>query len=246
MKILAPLLLFFLVSCISVDKVESDSKPIDHDIYADLLNRYVDIEGNVDYDGLQKDSVKLNTYLKMLSGGHPSDKGWTREEQLAYWINAYNAFTLQLMVRHYPVKSIRDIKGMIPFVNSAWDYEFITIEGIKYDLNDIEHGILRDQFKEARIHFAINCASASCPILRNEPYTAENLESQLESAAVQFINDPDRNQIAENKIAVSKIFSWFSSDFGELIPYLNQYSEVQINENADIGFREYDWDINQR
>ena len=110
--------------------------------------------------------------MEELRKGHPNDKHWTETEQLAYWINAYNAFTVELILDHYPVASIRDIKEGVPFINSVWDIDFIKIEGKTYSLNDIEHRILRREFDEPRIHFAIVCASISCPKLRNEAFEA--------------------------------------------------------------------------
>jgi hypothetical protein len=138
----------------------------------------------------------------------PDKKEWSESAQLAYWINVYNAFTIKLIIDHYPVESIKDIgsKIQVPFINSPWDIKLIEIEGKKYDLNNVEHSILRKDFEEPRIHFAIVCASFSCPKLRREAFTAEKLEEQLQEQAVDFINDPAKNSISKNKAEVSKIF----------------------------------------
>lgn len=227
--------------------------PPDHIMWDSLLKKHVDEEGLVDYVGFQSDSIQLNTYLKMLSDSAPDPKKWTEKEQLAYWINAYNAFTIQIVIRHYPVESIKDISSglNIPFVSTTWDIKFIEIGGEQLDLNRIEHGIIRKEFEEPRIHFAVNCASISCPKLRQEAYTAKMLEEQLEAQAIEFINDPDRNLIKDSKNAeVSKLFTWFSGDFkkksSDIRSYLNRYSNTHLAEDADIQFMDYDWGINDQ
>ena len=170
---------FICTNCRTI-KRSTDSKPVTHEIWDGLLKKYVDKNGFVDYKGFRSDSAALNQYLAVLEKAHPNDKYWSRDEQMAYWINAYNAYTVQLIVRNYPVKSIKDIKNGIPFVNTVWDIKFIKIEGYKYDLNNIEHNILRPVFKDARVHAAVNCASYSCPALRAEAYTAKSLNAQLD------------------------------------------------------------------
>ena len=225
----------------------SESKPIQHDIWDGLLKKYVSDQGNVNYQGFLNDKDSFTQYLDLLSSHHPNERHWNREEKLAYWINAYNAFTIQLILDHYPVESIKDIKKGLPMINSVWDIRFITIEGEDYDLNNIEHGILRKDFQEPRIHFAVNCASGSCPPLRNEAFTAAKLEAQLESQALAFIGNPKYNRIQKDRIEISKIFSWFKGDFTNdtsLISYLNRYSTIQIDEKASISYLEYDWTLN--
>jgi len=228
--------------------VKSTSQPIEHTIWNDLLQVYVSEQGNVNYKGFIQDSVKLNQYLSLIERNHPTDSNWTKNEQLAYWINAYNAFTVKIIIKNYPVKSIKDIAGSIPFVNSTWDIRFINIEGNDYDLNDIEHNILRKDFNEPRIHFAINCASFSCPKLLNEAYVANKIEEQLSAVATDFINDPTRNKISSENADLSKLFKWFNGDFTKnktLIEFLNQYSKIKINTDANINYLDYDWTLNE-
>ncbi len=227
--------------------VRSTAHPITHEIWNGLLNKHVDKEGGVNYQAFLADSLELNRYTALLEKNHPTDKLWSREEQLAYWINAYNAFTIQLIIENYPLESIRDLGGKIPFVNSPWDIQFIAIEGMEYDLNHIEHNILRRDYEEPRIHFAINCASASCPRLLNEAYTAERLEDQLQMMAIDFINDSSKNMISEDAVEISKIFSWFKGDFtkgGSVVDYLNKYASIKINEKAIVSHHPYDWSLN--
>lgn len=236
-----------LGSC-RVSKKASDSNPVSHELWSELLRKNVSEEGWVDYESFLKDSQELNRYLDVLRRSHPNDKNWSRDEQLAYWINAYNAFTVKLIIDHYPVASIKDIKNGIPFVNTVWDIKFIKIEGHDYDLNNIEHGIIRQYFDEPRIHFAINCASISCPKLLNTAYLPSKLEEQLTDAAESFLADPLRNKVSEYK--VSSIFSWFRGDFkkksGSLLKFINQYASEPIPEDANLSFLDYNWQLNKQ
>lgn len=236
-----------LSSCFASDPVNSNSKPIAHDIWNLLLKQHVDEKGLVNYQGFIEDSTQLNEYLQSVKTHHPNDENWNKNEQLAYWINAYNAFTVQLIIRHYPVESIKDIAGNLTFINTAWDLKFITIEGETYDLNNIEHGIIRKQFNEPRIHFALVCAAYSCPPLRNEAYTAAKLNAQLANQAKRFINDPTKNKIESGAVQLSKLFSWYKGDFTQhtdLLSYLNQYSEITISNDAEIDYLDYNWSLN--
>ena len=226
----------------------SDSKPVSHAQWDALLMLYVDEVGSVDYAGFVNDSNRLNEYLDLLSSNHPNIAHWSPAESMAYWINAYNAFTVKLVADHYPIESIKDIKRGIPMVNSVWDIKFIEIEGQTYDLNKIEHGILRKDYAEPRIHFAINCASISCPVLRREAYTAEKLEGQLAEQTQLFLTDGSKNIIEPDRVVISKIFSWFKGDFtneGDLIDFLNRHQSIIIDEDADIDFMNYDWRLNE-
>ncbi len=238
----------FLTSC-SVKDYNSSSKPIDHIIWDSLLQKHVFDDGLVDYQGFISDSIPFNKYLTLLRNNHPNKKHWSREERLAYWINAYNAFTVKMIVDHYPTKSIKDIKNGIPFINTVWDIKFIKIEGVEYDLNNIEHGILRPKFKEPRVHFAINCASYSCPPLRNEAYTAEKIDAQLTDQAKIFLSDIRKNKITIGQIKISKIFSWFKNDFlvkeKSIQSFINQFTEVEISKNAKITYYDYNWTLNE-
>lgn len=250
-------ILFFIAllptfqSCFRVKDFKSDSKPVNHAMFDSLLRKYVNTEGYVNYVGFIKDSVNFNAYLDLLSKNHPNEKNWSRDERLAYWINAYNAFTIKLICNYYPVKSIKDIKSGIPFVSDTWTINFISIEGKKYNLNDIEHGIIRPKFNDPRIHFAVNCASIGCPPLLNEAYKADKLSTQLDNQAKAFINDGNRNKInSADKADLSKIFTWFSGDFKKSAPsvvaFINLYSNIKLKENAILNYQEYDWNLNKQ
>ena len=248
LALLSILLIWFTCSNCRAIQRDTQSRPVTHELWDDLLKKHVGADGFVSYKGFIRDSNELDRYLKVLESAHPNDKDWSRNEQMAYWINAYNAYTVQLIVRNYPLASIKDIKKGLAFVNSVWDIKFIHIQGFTYDLNNIEHNILRPVFKDARIHAAINCASYSCPKLLNEAFTANNLDAQLDMAMRGFVNDPLRNRIAVEKAEISEIFKWFKGDFergGSLRDFLNKYSKVKIMEKTDIGHIDYNWDLNE-
>lgn len=217
----------------------TDGKTLDHKQWNDLLQKHVSSKGNVDYKGFKKDGVALQSYLNLLAKNLP-EKSWSKNAVLAYWINAYNAFTVKLIVDNYPTKSIKKI-------DNPWDITFITLGTKKYSLGEIEHKILR-KMNEPRIHFAINCASYSCPNLANEAYTESALDKQLETATKSFINDKTKNTITENKIEISSIFDWFSGDFkknGALIDFINKYATTKIDKKAKISYKEYNWNLNE-
>ena len=239
----------FIAGCHSTASTpvgEKDAKPITHQEWDVLLKKYVNEDGWVDYQGFQNDSLSLITYLDKLSLNPPA-KAWPDESKLAYWINAYNAFTVKIIIDNYPLKSITELHT-VPLVATVWHEEFFQIGGQPASLDQIEHAILRKEFNEPRIHFAINCASVSCPVLRNEAYEADKLEEQLTEQARLFLNSPIRNQIEADKVEISRIFQWFKGDFtreGTLIEFLNQYSPIEINKNAKVSYLSYDWNLNE-
>lgn len=214
-----------------------------HEQWDALLKKYVSPDGNVDYKGMKADEPRLKSYLDQLAKNVP-DASWSTNQEMAYWINAYNAFTIALILQHYPVKSIRDINNSKP-----WDEPFITLGEKKYSLNNIEHDVLRKKFRDPRIHAAINCASKSCPRMLNAAFTAETLEAQLTAMMKSFVNDASRNHLSPDKIEVSEIFNWYKGDFtgnGTLIDFLNTYSSVRIAANAQISYLNYDWSLNEQ
>ena len=248
--ILTTLLILFCLNSCSVKYYESVSSPIEHGMWTTLLQKHVDAMGNVDYRGFIRDSVALNEYLDLLSSHHPNRKNWSEQERLAYWINAYNAFTVKLITDHYPIKSIKDIKRGIIFINTVWDIKFINIEGQEYTLNNIEHGIIRKRFKEPRMHCAINCASISCPALLNEAFEANQLEQQLTEVTRAFLADESRNKITENVVQLSKIFSWFSGDFKTggykgVLDFVNKHTDTNVSTDAKKSYLDYNWALNE-
>lgn len=220
----------------------------DHTAWTELLSKYVEDNGMVNYQGFIDDKTQLEAYLEVLSNNAPGDT-WTDNEKLAYWINAYNAFTVKLIVDNYPLESIKDLNPTlsVPTVNTIWSKEWFQIGGEDFSLDRIEHKILRKEFEEPRIHFAVNCASISCPVLRPEAYTAKEVGRQLDEQARIFLNDPSRNTITEKRIEVSKIFSWFGGDFKKgqsLVEFIDRYTKVDIDRKAKVRFMKYDWNLN--
>ena len=223
------------------DKMEKEKlvEVFNHSSWNDLLTANVTKEGNVNYEGFRKRKTELRAYIASLGENTPKDS-WTQEDQLAYWMNAYNAMTVDLILRNLPLESIKDI-------DKPWDQRLWKLDGKWYNLNQIEHQILR-KMDDPRIHFGINCASFSCPPLLNEAFTSSSVDAQLEQLAKQFVNDTKRNTITASKIKVSKIFNWFAKDFkqdGNLIDFLNKYSEIPINDNAKKSYRDYNWSLNK-
>lgn len=233
---------------VHLDKIKSDNPvPLDHSEWSTLLTKHVNSEGKVNYKGFLEDRLLLEEYLDLLSDNPPTTSS-LRNEKLAYWINAYNAFTIKLIIDNYPLKSIKDISSGLPMINSPWDIKFFKIGTVDFDLNTIEHEILRKKFDDPRIHFAINCASYSCPKLRNEAYNSNRLEQQLSEQAIDFIMDSNKNQISQTVLQLSSIFNWFESDFtknGSLIEYLSQF-DSRIDKKKKVTFLKYDWTLNEK
>lgn len=228
--------------------VPSTLDNLDHQAWTLLLSQHVKSDGLVDYEGFKQDESQLDNYLTYLSNNAPNP-AWQDAEQLAYWINAYNAFTVKLILDHFPIASIKGIGGDVPMINSPWDIKFFKLGEVDFDLNTIEHGILRKQFDEPRIHFAINCASISCPVLRNEAYTTEQLEEQLQDQTLIFLLDASKNNLDASPIELSPIFSWFENDFtkgGNLIQYINQFLATPLLAKSQIKYNDYDWGLNQK
>ena len=223
-----------------IDKATEKKVMPDEAAWDELLSKYVSADGKVNYQGLKGEEGKLDSYLEQLAS-NPVSEEWSRAEQMAYWINAYNAYTIKLILDNYPLKSIMDLDGGKP-----WDRKWINLDGKTLSLNDIEHVIIRPKFKDPRIHFAVNCAAKSCPPIPNQAFTAENLDKLLDERTKSFINNENYNEISDGQVKVSSIFDWYGEDFGNLTAYLNKYSNTKISEDAEVGFLEYDWALNQK
>ena len=214
-------------------------------IFDSLLRKNVDSTGKVDYQSFKKDELLLDEYLSYLKNNTPS-KNWSANKEKAYWINTYNAYTIKLILKYYPLKSIKDIKidGKI-----AWKIPLVKVGNKHYTLDGIEHKILRKKFEDPRIHVGINCAAKSCPKLWNHAFTERNIDSALDNLMLEFINAGQRNKISKNKLELSRIFDWFFNDFtknGTLINYLNKYASIKVSEKASIKYLTYDWILNNK
>ena len=240
-----------------------------HQNWHTLLQKHVHWINNgtasqVDYAGFQKDKVTLDAYLKSLSNVSRSEfDGWNRQQQLAFLINAYNAFTIDLILTDYPdLKSIKDLGS---FLRSPWKKEFFTLFGEPRHLDYIEHDLIRADgvYNEPRIHVAVVCASIGCPALRNEAYTDKKLNAQLEDSMRRFFSDRSRNRYnpSTGKLEVSKIFSWYGDDFNKghagfdsLQSVFARYAELLANDpsnrrrirdgQVDWLYLNYDWGLN--
>ena len=233
----------------------SAAADIDHALYTDLLQRYTveshDVAGTrVDYRGLAADP-RWRTLTEQLEATRPEQLR-ARPETLAFWINAYNVLAIDLVIRHYPVESIRDIGS---FFRPVWKRAAGTISGRVLSLAEIEHQILRP-LGEPRIHVAIVCASTSCPSLAREPFEAERLEEQLDRAMRRFLASPDKGMRidrAAGRIQLSAIFDWFEEDFepaGGVLAYLKPYlsrndRQWLARSNPRISYLDYDWKLNE-
>jgi hypothetical protein len=210
-------------------------------IFNDLLQEHVTKDGFVDYTSFNKE--KLDSYLFYLEQTSP-EVTWSENKQKAFWINAYNAYTIKKILENDPLTSIVDIKEN---GKTAWKIPFVKVGGKTYTLDYIEHEILRKNLFDPRIHVGVNCASNSCPKLENVAFTKDNIEVTLENLMKTFINDSTKNKITENKIQISSIFDWFEEDFiknGTVVEYLNTYSKTTINKKLAINYLKYDWSLN--
>lgn len=229
---------------------------IDHAAWSRLLQTYLhDSDSGVNLfayaEVTQADRQVLEGYLKRLTATPIST--YNRDQQLAYWINLYNALTVDLVLEHYPIESITDIDispGWFSF--GPWDKKLVTVEGELLSLNDIEHRILRPGWRDPRIHYAVNCASIGCPNLRSSAFTAKDTDAMLTRGAREYVNHPRGVAIVDGELVVSSIYEWFKEDFGGtdrgVIEHLKQYAAPELarslNEHDRIGDDRYDWSLN--
>ena len=229
----------FLTLSLIINFWAVNAQPLDYSLWTEILQEYVSDNGAVNYKYLKNNKSAFESYLKLLSTSAPKED-CSIDVKKAYWINVYNAFTIQLIIKNYPLESIKDLKR-------PWDQSFIEIDGEKITLSTIEHEILRPM-GDPRIHFAIVCASQSCPKLLKHAYEPNTLEDQLKYATTVFINDPLKNNINKSSVKISKIFKWFKTDFPKreaFIAFLNSYSNIKILAQADVDYLNYNWGLNE-
>jgi len=186
---------------------------IDHMVWDQLLLLNVSDSGKVNYKGFIRDKFLFDKYFTSLSSNYPSDSS-EDTEKLAYWVNLYNAIVMKMIIDHYPVNSVSDIKN-------PWKKKAITIN---------------------------NCAATSSPKLWNRAYTKRNITRALEEKTIEYINDPTKNRITNDKVSLSKVFEWYEKDFekGDIKSYINKYAKTKINKKAKIAYLEYDWSLNEK
>ncbi len=238
-----------------------------HPQWATLLKQNVVLiqDGNateVKYASFKRERAALKSYLASLSAVSQEEfNGWSKPEQLAFLINAYNAFTVELILTRYP--GIESIQDFGKFINNPWKKKFFSLLGKPRSLDEIEHGMIRAEgvYDDPRIHTAVNCASIGCPALRHEAYVAARLDEQLEDSLKRFLSDHSRNRVSRGTLEVSKIFDWYGKDFAKgfrgaksvnafLAAYANVLSDKpedqqRIREGkAPVRFLDYDWALN--
>ncbi len=246
--ILIDIVIFYCLIFIGISHAETRL----HNQWGELLAKYV-VDGIVDYQGIKKDEDILDTYLEKLN--KTDIKQLSQDEQLALYINAYNACTIKLILDNFhndnPVSSIKRI-GF--FFSGPWDISFCAIGGTTYTLDHIEHTSIRPVYKDPRVHFAVNCASKSCPPLISVPYQADIIDQQLTQNTVAFVNNSKRNYLHEETLYVSKIFKWFGEDFEEgVVPFFIKYGHEKMKKkleskkgNIRVEYLNYDWSLNDR
>jgi hypothetical protein len=227
------------------------AQAFDHDAWDALLKKHVVLlhgakASQLDYAGVAAERAALRRYLASLSAVKEAEfDAWSRAEQMAFLINAYNAYTVEKILTRYPeIRSIWDF-GKV-FGNPFRD-EFFSLLGARMSLDGIEHGILRKRYAEPRVHYAVNCASVGCPMLREEAYVAARLEKQLEEQALRFLSDRSRNRYRDARLEVSKIFDWFKEDFEPREQYFQRYAAalgVPSGAAPRLSFLDYDWSLN--
>jgi hypothetical protein len=230
---------------------------VDHSLWAGILSAYVkpspDGINRFAYAKVTKAARKdLKAYLAALSKTAVSKLN--EKEQRAFWANLYNALTIEVILDHYPVKSIRDISispGL--FAIGPWGKKLIEVEGRSLSLDDIEHRILRKVWKDPRVHYSVNCASIGCPNLPAEPFTGAKLEKLLDDGARAYVNHPRGVSVAANgRVTASSIYDWFSEDFGSsdanVLAHLRKYADKslleKLNAARSISSYAYDWSLN--
>ncbi|MEX0999723.1 MAG: DUF547 domain-containing protein [Thermodesulfobacteriota bacterium] len=242
-----PTILFIILAISNLGYTATQDKP--DQLYGKVLDNFVQ-EGLVDYSGLKSNPKDLNQYLEQTSGvTRETFEGWSKNEQLAFLINLYNAQTLDLIADNYPVKSIKDIASDS---GGPWEQPIVTLFGEQITLDALENEVIRKNYTDPRVHFALVCAALGCPALINTPYQAAELEKQLDQQTKAFLMDTDKNSIdTEQRILrLSPIFDWFKEDFsaksGSVLEFVNPYFGNQANNEYKIEYTNYDWSLNDQ
>ncbi len=207
--------------------------------YSEFLNKYVSLTGNVNYDEIYLNKTELDLIIKNFEDNTPNEKA-TKNDKMVYWINSYNLHMIKLVIENYPLTSMNAIV-------EPWKVNFVNYKGIVISLDYIENEILR-KMNDPRVLFALNSASISSPILKNEAYEVASLDKQLNSNCLFFINDTTKNSITAEKAVLSKIFLWYGIDFSNninMIKFINQFSLTKISEATQISYNEFNFDLNK-
>ncbi|RTQ45237.1 DUF547 domain-containing protein [Hymenobacter gummosus] len=243
-------LVLLLLPLLTAIRAQADNNTLEllHRPWNELLKRYVQPDGRLPYADLAEHDEQLRGYLQALRHVTP-EASWTRQDQAAFWLNVYNAYTLNLAVEYYPVQRLGDIKiKTVGGYKPAWEAPEVNVGGKLYSLNQIEREILpRLLPQDARRFLALHCAAASSPALLPEAYDGARLDQQLDAQARRFVNDATRNQLSAAAVQVSSVFDWHAAEFGEkaqLIAFLNRYATTRIEPAATVQYLPYDWTLN--
>ncbi len=227
--------------------VSAPQASVDNSLFADLLKTYVK-DGVVDYGGFKRNASRLDDYLRVLEAVNP--ESLDRDGQFAFYVNAYNAWTIKLILSGYP--EVESIKELGSILRSPWKKKIARLNGQVVTLDHIEHEILRPRFGDPRVHFAVNCASKGCPPLLGEPYRGDILDRQLDAVTTAFINDPKQNRLEGSTLFVSRIFKWFREDFNnDIVGFFLKYAQGSLKEEIErnkdaiiVKYLDYDWSLN--
>ncbi|GAB3487351.1 DUF547 domain-containing protein [Marinomonas epiphytica] len=261
--------LLILLSVFGLSNLSHADNAFDHDVWDKLVTAHVHlIEGGkasqVDYQAFADNRAVLKGYLSQLEAvDQASFDAWPKDDQLAFLINAYNAWTVELILTNWP--DLESIKNLGSLFSSPWSKSFIPLLGKERSLDDIEHKLIRgtDRYQDPRIHFAVNCASIGCPALANQAYQGDNLDHLLEAQTQLFLGDSSRNRLVGDTLEISSIFKWYKEDFEKgwkgyqsLESFLAHYGEyLSLSEGdiaqltakkMDIDFLKYDWGLNAK
>ena len=222
--------------------------PVDHSLWAGLLQDYVSA-GRVDYAGFKQDEARLDRYLAVLE--QTDHQALEKKERFAFFVNAYNAWTVKFILTEWP--DIESIKELGSIFSSPWKKEIVRLKDKTVSLDDVEHGLLRKEYRDPRVHFAVNCASKSCPPLASTPYTGKDLDERLDRAARDFLNDPQSTRLEGETLYLSKIFDWYKEDFGNQAAFVLQYAQGDFKtrlkaaqDKVKIEYLPYDWSLNKK
>lgn len=241
--------LLILLPCFSQTDIDQT-----HSAFTAILKRQVK-DDRVDYETLKRNPTELNTYLETLASvPETTFNKWNSDQQMAFYINLYNAATLKLIIDNYPVKSIKDIGNIL---RGPWKQKVVRVFGKVKTLDYIEHDLLRAKYKDPRIHFAVNCASIGCPPLRPEAFQGATLDTQLDEQGRAFLQDTTKNRLnpKDRTLYLSKIFKWFKKDFTAksgtvekfVAPYFNERDARIIRQGGlSIKYTDYDWSLNKQ
>jgi hypothetical protein len=255
---------------------EAENQSFNYDDYMAVLKAYVNDKGMVNYKQLKANRAKLDSFVRELSGLGPATYAkWNSRDKIAFWINAYNGLTLKVIIDNYPIKSsfFRSRiypKNSIRQISGVWDKKKFRVMGTERTLEQIEHEILRKQFKEPGIHVSLVCAAMGCPPLRNEPYVGNRLQEQFDDQAHRFLANQKKFQIdrKDAKVSLSPIFKWFAGDFVDkyapkknlgrhdkeesaVLNFIASYLEKEqkdyvLSGEFKIKYLRYDWSLNEQ